>query len=80
MAHSVSASPAMRAAVSSDGAVTMTMVPRALHADGFITVRVTHALVTPLEREAARGLGANAQRSQTNDASVREPRVIGHAA
>ena len=80
MAHSVSASPAMRAAVSSDGAVTMTMVPRALHADGFITVRVTHALVTPLEREAARGLGANAQRSQTNDAPVREPRVIGHAA
>ncbi len=80
MTHRVSASTVMHAAVSSDGTVAMTSVPRTTNGDGFITVRVTHALVTPLEREAARGLGTSAQRTQRSDASMREPRVIGHAA
>jgi threonine dehydrogenase-like Zn-dependent dehydrogenase len=48
----------MRAAVLRGGAVELATLPRPTARDGQVLVRVTHALVTPFEREVVRGLCA----------------------
>ena len=47
----------MRALVARSGAAELTTLPFPALRDGFVLVRVTHALVTPFERESLRGGG-----------------------
>lgn len=49
-------SPDMRALVVRGGGVELSSLPRPAARDGQVLVRVTHALVTPFEREVVRGL------------------------
>ena len=49
-------SPDMRALVVRGGGVELSSLPRPAARDGHVLVRVTHALVTPFEREVVRGL------------------------
>ena len=48
----------MRALVARNGAAEGTTVPLPALRDGLVLVRITHALVTPFERESLRGLAA----------------------
>lgn len=50
----------MRALVARDGGVELASLPRPAVRDGQVLVRITHALVTPFEREVVRGLRASA--------------------
>jgi (R,R)-butanediol dehydrogenase/meso-butanediol dehydrogenase/diacetyl reductase len=61
----------MRAAVLRGGAVELATLPRPTARDGQVLVRVTHALVTPFEREVVRGLRAG------GDEAAPERRILG---
>lgn len=61
----------MRAAVLRGSAVELASLPRPAARDGHLLVRITHALVTPFEREVVRGLRAS------GDDSLADNRVLG---
>lgn len=66
----------MRALVLRGGAPEFCPIPRPSPRDGQLLVRVTHALVTPFEREVVRGLRA-AERAPMDPASTDPGQVLG---
>lgn len=71
----------MQALCVADGAAAVASVPRPTRGADEALVRVTHALLTPLEREVARGLGAQGARriAGTSCVGVVEEAPVGAA-
>jgi threonine dehydrogenase-like Zn-dependent dehydrogenase len=72
-AQQAQASREFRAAVLRSGRVELAKLPRPAARAGTHLVRVTHALITPFEREVVRGLRA------TSDDAPREEQILGCA-
>ena len=66
----------MRALVARNGAAEGTTVPLPALRDGLVLVRITHALVTPFERESLRGLAA-AQALGDGEGGADARRILG---